>query len=255
MAVDFTMKKLHELYGAIQSAGYEIMPFIDYLKNRKPAKIIIVRHDVERQEINALQIAELEKNSGLRTSYYFRYRNGVFCEEIIKKISRMGHEIGYHYEDLTLAQGNFEEALRIFQRNLEILRQWCRVETICMHGSPFTQWDNRLIWEKYNYHEFDIIGEPYFDLDFNRILYLTDTGRRWEGARVNVRDKVKSQFRFNFRTTDDIIRAFQGRTMPAHIMMNIHPNRWNDKPHLWLRELIWQNMKNIGKWILVRSRT
>jgi hypothetical protein len=255
MAIDFTVKKLYELYRAIQSASYEIMPFIDYLKNRKPTKSVIIRHDVERQEINALRIAELEKTIGVSTSYYFRYRNGVFCEDVIKKISHLGHEIGYHYEDLTLARGDFEKALHIFKKNLRTLRQWCRVETICMHGSPFTQWDNRSIWEKYNYREFDIIGEPYFDLDFERVLYLTDTGRRWEGARVNVRDKVKSHYKFKFRTTDDIIRAFLGKTMPAHVMINIHPNRWNEKSHLWLRELVWQNMKNIGKWMLVRSRT
>ncbi len=38
-----------------------------------------------------------------------------------------------------------------------------------------------------------IIGEPYFDVDFSRVFYLTDTGRRWDGDAVSVRDKVKSE--------------------------------------------------------------
>jgi hypothetical protein len=36
-----------------------------------------------------------------------------------------------------------------------------------------------------------IIGEPYFDVDFSKMLYLTDTGRRWDGGIVSVRDKAQ----------------------------------------------------------------
>jgi len=32
--------------------------------------------------------------------------------------------------------------------------------------------------------------EPYFDVDFKEVLYLTDTGRRWDGDAFNIRDKV-----------------------------------------------------------------
>ena len=60
-----------------------------------------------------------------------------------------------------------------------------------MHGSPLLEWDHRLIWEKYDYRDFGIIGEPYFDVDFGDVLYLTDTGRRWDGDAFNIRDKVE----------------------------------------------------------------
>jgi len=39
--------------------------------------------------------------------------------------------------------------------------------------------------------DYGIIAEPYFDMDFKEVLYLTDTGRRWDGDRVSVRDKVE----------------------------------------------------------------
>ena len=38
--------------------------------------------------------------------------------------------------------------------------------------------------------DFGIIAEPCFDIDFNDVFYLTDTGRRWDGSDVSVRDKV-----------------------------------------------------------------
>jgi hypothetical protein len=60
-----------------------------------------------------------------------------------------------------------------------------------MHGSPLSRWDSRLLWSRYDYREFGIIGEPYFDVDFDEVLYLTDTGRRWDGERFSVRDKVR----------------------------------------------------------------
>ena len=60
-----------------------------------------------------------------------------------------------------------------------------------MHGSPLSKWDNRDLWKRYDYRDFGIIAEPYFDVDFNEVLYLTDTGRRWNNSKASVRDKVE----------------------------------------------------------------
>jgi len=46
-----------------------------------------------------------------------------------------------------------------------------------MHGIPLSKFDNRLLWAKYDYRDFGIIAEPYFDIDFDEVLYLTDTGK------------------------------------------------------------------------------
>ena len=59
-----------------------------------------------------------------------------------------------------------------------------------MHGSPMSPYDNRLLWTKYDYRDYGIIGEPYFDVDFSEVAYYTDTGRRWDGDSVSVRDKM-----------------------------------------------------------------
>lgn len=60
-----------------------------------------------------------------------------------------------------------------------------------MHGSPRSPYDNKEVWKKYDYRELGILAEPYFDIDFSKVLYLTDTGRRWDGERVSIRDKVE----------------------------------------------------------------
>ena len=121
------------------------------------------------------------------------------------------------------------------------------VSTICMHGSPMSKFDSRDLWKKYNYREFGILGEPYFDLDFDKIFYLTDTGRKWDGNKVSVRDKVTSSFNLNFHSTDEIISAIKNGQMPLQVMFTFHPQRWTNNPVLWMKELIVQNLKNFLK--------
>ena len=62
-----------------------------------------------------------------------------------------------------------------------------------MHGSPQSEFDNKDIWKKYDYKQLGLLGEPYFDIDFNDFFYLTDTGRCWNGYRFSVRDKMPQQ--------------------------------------------------------------
>jgi len=171
-------------------------------------------------------------------------------------------------------------------------------------------------------------------VDFDEVLYLTDTGRRWDGDLYNIRDKgckaegtraqrhkgstgkylenkedrgqevggedpykdwkVKpikyrpdvtkhnispsrpplateafltteglpkvvakeaalSPSPCKFHSTSDIINAAENGQLPDKIMMTFHPQRWTDKPLPWVKELVWQNIKNIGKYFLVRK--
>ncbi len=34
---------------------------------------------------------------------------------------------------------------------------------------------------KNDYNLIGILGAPYFDVNFNEVFYLSDTGRRWDG--------------------------------------------------------------------------
>jgi len=52
----------------------------------------------------------------------------------------------------------------------------------------------------------------------------------------------------------NIIRAAEQGRLPNRIMMTFHPQRWNDKFMPWMKELILQNVKNLGKRVLVKMR-
>lgn len=156
-------------------------------------------------------------------------------------------------------EGHIDAAYEEFCEKLEMLRGLVPVKTICMHGSPQSAYDNKDIWNKYDYRALGIIGEPYFDVDFDKVFYLTDTGRRWNGYKVSVRDKMPQQERWNkegltFKTATDIINAANSGRLPNQIMITVHPQRWSDEFLPWIKELVMQNAKNVVKWGLIRMR-
>ncbi|MBQ6659195.1 MAG: hypothetical protein IJM70_07675, partial [Prevotella sp.] len=197
---------------------------------------------------------------GAKATYYFRAVPESWDDEVIHVICQFGHEIGYHYESLTTCNGDVQKAYGDFAKNLEKLRELAPVSTICMHGSPRSPYDSKDIWKRYDYKDLGIIGEPYLTTDFSKVLYLTDTGRRWDGYKVSVRDKIERyQEQWNakgwsFHTTDDIIKALGENELPDQIMIATHPQRWNDFGVAWIKEFLMQNIKNLVKAILIRIR-
>jgi hypothetical protein len=250
---DFTINILNELLNELQKAEYKFITFRDYMEN-KYEKFVILRHDVDKLPGNSLGFAKLQNNFGIKGTYYFRIVNESFDINFIQKIASLGHEIGYHYEDLAFAKGDIDMAYNIFKKNIEIIRKFYPVKTICMHGSPLSKWDNKKIWEKYSYRDLGIIGEPYFDLNLDQVLYVTDTGRRWDGYNVSIRDKVDSKFNSTFKTTGDIIYSIKKKSLPDKIMFTFHPQRWNNNLFCWSKELILQNLKNIIKKVIVKRK-
>ena len=252
--MDFTIKIYQAFLNTLQIQGFSFQTFQQFIEEPK-SKTIILRHDVDKLPENSLRFAQIQHELGIRGSYYFRIVPQSFDLKIIEEIAKLGHEIGYHYECLTTTNGNIEEGIKDFEKNLKALRKLAPVSTICMHGSPLSKYDNKLLWKYYNYRDFGIIGEPYFDIDFSEVLYLTDTGRRWNGDNVSIRDKVQSsKFKVqSFKKTFDIIRAAEKRELPDKIMFTFHPQRWTDRPVLWAKELVFQNVKNVVKYILVKK--
>ena len=301
--MDFTFSQYTQLLKTLQSRGFLFYTFAEYitqetirnpespLRNKAPMppRKIILRHDVEARYENALQMARIQHKMGIRGSYYFRFLPKSYSSEIIKEIADLGHEIGYHYDDLSACKGNREEALKRFQQHLEELRKIAPVQTISMEGAPLSPYDNRDLWKpeatehkndngadqqrttpalrcgelvvpsvaelnkacterslsehrtkntehgtklalnteqgtpnkehrtknnKQPYNQYGILAEPYFDIDFNKMFYLTDTGRRWDGWKTSVRDKVPQQAEWVkqglvFHSTKDIIQAIE----------------------------------------------
>ncbi len=293
---DFTPSMYRKLLDALKEAGFSFQTFGEY--SLAPGKnIVIMRHDVDRRAQNALRLAEIESEMGIKGSYHFRSVSSSNVPEIIGRIAGLGHEIAYHYEDMSLAAkmagkaGSSPEeelaarAFESFRENLVYFRTFYPVRVISMHGSPAERIDNRLVWKYFDYHECDIICEPYFDLDYSDMLYLTDTGRRWDGGRYNIRDKALAGgsnrenggfaawkvkpvsgsllymtnegldqiARYQIHSTKEIISLAGSGELPEKLVINTHPQRWNDALIPWIIELYLQLIKNQLKRFIIKN--
>jgi len=288
---DFSLKIYSNLLSSLTFRPFYL--FLDFALTPNE-KAILLRHDVDALPQQSLLFAKLQHSLGIRGTYYFRIVPDSLNPRIIEEIGGLGHEIGYHYEDVSLAAASLkrgknrmkdpeiyrekllEKALDSFTANLAVLRRYADIRTICMHGSPMSKWDSRLLWTKYDYHDFGLIGEPYFDIDFNRVAYYTDTGRRWDGDRFSLRDQplnwsigqgkklgndgaalsdnlIKPSNRMPFpafHSTADIITAARHDMLPQQVMFTFHPQRWHDKMVPWLTEWVMQNTKNMAKYVI-----
>lgn len=236
--MDFTLTKYSKLLDALKAYGFEELT---------------LRHDVDLKPMNSLRTAQMEAEKGLHGIYYFRAVPESWDEDIIKLIAMLGHEIGYHYESLTTCDGDVDKAFEDFCKNLEALRAIVPVRSICMHGSPRSPFDSRDIWKKYDYRSLGIENEPYLDTDFSKVFYLTDTGRRWDGYKVSVRDKIPQyqdlwiEQGLSFHSTDNVIEGLRKGIIPKRLMLTVHPQRWNPFGPAWCKEMLLQNTKNIVK--------
>jgi hypothetical protein len=244
--MDFTLKQYEELLKAITQSGYCFLTFSDYLKSPKE-KSLILRHDVDKNAENALMMAQLEAEMGVRATYYFRIK--TVDVEIVKEIAVLGHEIGYHYEDLSHCKGNNEKAFDLFQQNLSFMRQYANIQTVAMHGSPLSKIDNRMLWKTHSYRELGLVGEPYFDfIGIDGNVYFTDTGRSWNSS-SNLRDKaINKEQIIKISSTNELISFLKENT--RNVMISAHPQRWSDNYFSWFCELLVQSVKNIVKKIL-----
>ena len=288
MILDFTLAKYRELCEVIAKSEYVPLTVEKYLSLKvRPVLFIIIRHDVDSQPEYALKMAKLENEFGIASSYYFRYIKGLFREDIITEIARLGHEIGYHYEVLDKAKGNYALAIKIFEKELDDFRRLYDVKTIAQHGSPlkgnlaaisisgmftiaksliqhedvFTHWKSRDLWKKYNLRDFGIIGEAYLSIDFNEILYLSDTSRSWDSTRYKIKDLVDVSDTLydpiKVKHTDDIIKLINEENINMCIL--VHANQWKEKFNEWLKWLLLQQIRNTVKiglkeyWKIIKS--
>lgn len=261
---DFTLTAYRRLIIALKEAGYEFLRMADFA-DRQGEKVVCLRHDVDLRAANSLRTAELEHELGVVATYYFRVVPESNQPNVIRRIAELGHEIGYHYEDMSLAGGDVEKAYAHFCRKLSYFRSFYPVCTICMHGAPASRYDGRDLWKTYDYKALGITCEPYLDIDYSKVLYLTDTGRCWDGYNVSVRDKIPvwqdewTRRGLTCRTTDELILALGNHVSPigsweGSLLITTHPQRWTDSTALWLRELLMQSAKNVVKRCLILIR-
>lgn len=200
----------------------------DFLRAEEKQVRVILRHDVDRRPAKSCALARLERAAGVRSTYYFRVTAaGEFPAAAIADIADNGHEIGYHYEDLSACGGDRAQALELFHRNLSELRKLAPCTTVSMHGAPLSRYDNQDLLHAGDLARAGLLGDAVASVQAFNPFYLTDSGGRWLATQSNLRDRVGEAWPHD--ALPDAGQAFERFitqvTRPLYI--STHPERWS----------------------------
>ena len=256
MTLDFTYDRYDRLLEEVAATGVPFLTVREYLAGEPlPEGFVVLRHDVDRKPGNALDFARIEADRGVASTYYFRAAGG-FDRGTIEAVESMGHEVGYHYEDLDTADGDHEAARASFAENLEELRSMAAVDTACMHGNPLTPYDNRDLWgDDVSPESYGLAGEAYLSVDFGDLHYYSDTGRTWRSGDLKVKDHPVGEAvePEQVDTTVELTELVVANPERRYYVLS-HPDRWADDPGEWAVEAAFDTAKNAAKRLLVLAR-
>lgn len=239
---DFTFDHYGRLLDAALDNGYTFYTLHDYVtRSDHDSDHIVIRHDVDRKVGTAKAMARVEADRGVATSYYFR--TSTFGPEVAAEVEGLGHEVGYHYEDLAKTRGKFEAAHDRFGRNLARFREHADITTICPHGSPLSPHHNLDMWRgERTIEEYDLRAEAYLSVetasdDATKPSYVSDTGRDWA---TTIADFGR------ISTTDDLIAGLESGGC-ERLYLLVHPGRWSRNPAEHAQRVAWDLAAEAGK--------
>lgn len=277
----FTYDSYRQLVDTITRNGYAIYGIEEILAARAAGtlpegKYVAIRHDVDYFPDRAKAIAEIEAEHRIATTYYIRRR---FFEDnigMVRMIAGLGHQVGYHYEEVDTHQKapNLQvgrDAVGFFIGSLlDIDRLGFHIRSICAHGNPLTDVDNRQVVHllrdqsflehlafTYDREEIQtkiidrLIGDASIDVtgrDFD--LYIPDTGRF--NPRFNLKDRIDDcaiAGLTGLNDLDHLLKVDANR----RVYMNMHPDRWSGDTVTWLFDWSFDIVKNMLKMILGKS--
>jgi|TARA_B110000908_G_C10140209_1_gene396418 hypothetical protein len=206
---------------------------LEYSKSKE--NYVIIKHDVETNAKKALKLAIIENKYDLKATYYVQ---SYLIEnedniKILKKISRLGHEVTYHYDVLDSNNGNFSNAEIEFDETLiKFENLGMKVKTVCPHGNPVKKrsgWSsnkdffrNKFINSKY-FEIVDIVINPEKFIN-NELIYISDAGFGWKKI-TDISNNDHSQSKDEkLKNLNSVVNLIQDRSKT--IIISAHPHRW-----------------------------
>jgi len=218
---DFTLESYTRLLQYL-SEIYSIVPFCKI--PTKDVPYLILRHDIDISLPAALEMAKIERDLGIRSTYFVLF-SGRFYNllegdnvNVLRQISQLGHEVGLHYHSSQYRSysRSLERTLKI---EVELLEHFLdkKVHSIARHSS----------WER---DPFATI-KKYINANHPRLqrdLYIHESCRAWtpsEGL---------------FKLLND---------PPRRVQLLTHPENWQ-KDKIDRETLLERHIQNLEKEII-----
>lgn len=273
----FTFDSYRKLLDTISGAGFAVHGIEKIIEARidgfiPEGKFVAIRHDVDYYPKRALVLAKIEAERETFTTYYVR-RQFFDSDEhlnLIRQIADLGHQIGYHYEEVDTHQKApnnqvARDAVGFFVGSLlDLDKLGFPIKTVCAHGNPISDVDNKQVVHLLRNEKFldelaftfdrnmvkekvseRLIGDASIDItgqDFD--IYIPDTGRF--NPRYNLKDHIDDCPTAKLNSLHDL-QAILNNSKNQRVYMNMHPDRWSGDIFTWLFDFGLDTAKNTVK--------
>lgn len=189
-----------------------IIDFKNIEENSK--SFCILRHDVEFSLERALKIAQIDKDNGIKSSFFVQVLNNaynplsVISTQIIKEIESYGHYVGLHFYVSHIEQGDLKSLKSELNRQVRLLQESveAKVDRFSYHRPP--SWVLSIDTLQFS-SLINAYSAPYFELINGgmpvKVKYIADSNHQWKyGHPLEIND----------------YKCFQ---------LLIHPDEWSEK--------------------------
>lgn len=112
----FDLNQYAQILDELKDPKFEVMPFHEFIGYKNKEKVVLtIKHDMDVIPLYALKMAKLEKDMGIRSTYYVlqsvdyygglidgKFERYTCLDTLYKSISAMGHEMGIHNDLITM---------------------------------------------------------------------------------------------------------------------------------------------------------
>ena len=173
--MNFTYKDYQALIGLLRENGYAFSSYVNYPGK---GKCVILRHDIDYSLEQAVKLARIEKDLGVRSTYFVLLSSDFYnpasssSYRYLHEILDLGHDIGLHFDETAYSYERFgmEYFIRKEARILSDLID-VNINSFSLHRP------NHFSLET----EIRIPGliNSYGEEFFHGFKYLSDSRRRW----------------------------------------------------------------------------
>lgn len=228
---EFTLDYYRRILSSIKSSKFSPRTFTCLNPGEKT---VIIRHDIDHDIASAVQMAAIEQEFGVKTTYLVLLRTpnyNIFQSESIRQIHEikdMGHDIGLHFSLLDHPEeGRGDELENLIIRDANFLSD-CLGLDVKVFGfhNPDKDTDFRINVSGY----INSYGAPYFD----DAEYISDSGFSWKGLCPSERiDSVASEVvqilihphNFASRFSSDVEKISQFVKLKTHELAAYNTNQ------------------------------
>lgn len=184
MQTEFTYKYYKKIINLLNENGYVFSSYKDYGNYEKA---VILRHDIDASIDKALEMAQLENEIGISSTYFVMLTSdhyNIFSkknEYSLRHIINLGHKVGLHYDEAKYGPGT--DFVENVNRECEILGYCIEnfVDAVSMHRPSKKTLEMNYV--------FGGISNTYSEEFFSKFKYVSDSRMHW---RENIFEIIKS---------------------------------------------------------------